>query len=178
MLIKNIKLSGHQRNTKTLFSQKAHVSWFTAIHHLKAEIKSFKMVCNMSLGLFLTETKELPICVPFPQMEDVIKAIVGTLHDFTKPIQQQHLTPLLWPLIKIIMKSQEEESRTPDYSKINHLKQGSDQPNSNPYLIYVHPIVFFFKVPTQGRGREVRGWTAWGHRPHRELGRDLDHACI
>ena len=62
MLIKNIEFSGHQRNTKTQFSQKAHVSWFTAIHHLKAEIESFKMVCNMPLRLFLTETKESPKC--------------------------------------------------------------------------------------------------------------------
>ena len=64
MLIKNIEFSGHQKNTKTEFSQKAHVSSFTAIHHLKAEIKSFKMVCNMPLGLFLTETKGSPICAP------------------------------------------------------------------------------------------------------------------
>ena len=32
--------------------EKAHVSRFTTIHHLKAEIESFKMVCNTSLGLF------------------------------------------------------------------------------------------------------------------------------
>ena len=29
---------------------------------MKAEIESFKMVCNTSLGLFLAETKESPIC--------------------------------------------------------------------------------------------------------------------
>ena len=37
----------------------------------------------------------------------------------------------------------------------------------------------FFKVPPQGGVREVRGWISWGHRPHRDLGRDyLDDACI
>ena len=61
MLIKNIEFSSHQRNTKTQFSQNAHVSWFIAIHHLKAEIESFKIVCNMPLELFLAETKESPI---------------------------------------------------------------------------------------------------------------------
>ena len=42
--------------------------------------------------------------------------IVGTLHIFTKRIQrqQQRLTPLLRSLIKIIMKSTEDEPKTPE----------------------------------------------------------------
>ena len=51
MLVKNIEFSGHQRNTKTEFSQKAHVSRFTAIHHLKAEIRS------MFLGPFFDQSE-------------------------------------------------------------------------------------------------------------------------
>ena len=49
-------------------------------------------------------------------------SVLGTLHDFTKPIQrQQRLAPLLWSLIKIIMKSQEEESKTPEAHFLNIL---------------------------------------------------------
>ena len=65
MLIKNIKIWVTKDTQKHDFLKKAHVSRFTTIHHLKAEIESFKMVCNTSLGLFLAETKESPICVPY-----------------------------------------------------------------------------------------------------------------
>ena len=62
MLLKNIVIWVTKETQKLEFSQKAHVSRFTAIHHLNAEIESFKMVCNTSLGLFLAKTKESPIC--------------------------------------------------------------------------------------------------------------------
>ena len=49
--------------------------------------------------------------------------VVGTLHDFKKLIQcQQCLVPLLWSLNKIVMMSKEEETKTPDHSKINQLR--------------------------------------------------------
>ena len=51
-------------------------------------------------------------------------AFAGTLHNFMKHTQwQQRFALLLWFLNKIIMKSQEEEeSKTPDCSKITQLK--------------------------------------------------------
>ena len=71
---------------------------------------------------------------------------VGTLLNFMTYIQrQQCLAPLLRSLIKIIMKSQEEESKTPDHSKINQLKPRIRlvclYANYNPCLIDVHLIV-------------------------------------
>ena len=79
---------------------------------------------------------------------DLTLAIVGTQHDSTQQIQrQQHLAPLLWSLIKIILKSQEEDAKAPDDSKINHQKSRIRltrlYANSDPCLIQVHPI---FKV--------------------------------
>ena len=70
---------------------------------------------------------------------------VEMLQNFTKPIQRQQRLVLLWSLIKIIMKSQEEGSKTPDHSKINQLNAKIRlihlYANSNTCLIYVHPIV-------------------------------------
>ena len=76
--------------------------------------------------------------------------IVRTLHNFTKPNQcQQCLTLLLRSLIKIIMKSQGEESKTPDHSKINQLKPRIRltrlHANSNPCLIYVQ-LIFKYSI--------------------------------
>ena len=52
-------------------------------------------------------------------------------------------------LIKILMKSQEEESKTPGYSKINQLKPRTRRihlyASTNPYQMYVHLIVKYYE---------------------------------
>ena len=51
-------------------------------------------------------------------------AVVGTLHGISHQSQHlQRLAPLMWSLIKITLKPQEEEeAKTPDHSKINQKK--------------------------------------------------------
>ena len=50
MLIKNIEFSGHKN--PNFISKRMSPDLLQGVHHLKAEIESFKMVCNMPLGLF------------------------------------------------------------------------------------------------------------------------------
>ena len=48
---------------------------------------------------------------------------VGTLHEFKhQSLHLQRLAPLVWSLIIITMKSQEEEAKAPGDSKINQKK--------------------------------------------------------
>ena len=62
MLIKNIKIWVTKDTQKHDFLKKRLSPDLLLYTLSEAEIESFKMVCNMPMGLFFTETKESPIC--------------------------------------------------------------------------------------------------------------------
>ena len=83
---------------------------------------SIGFMCNAKL--FIMNANPDPCFGPYysnlPCIFYIDIGVVGTLHDFMKPTQhQQCLVPLF---IKNFMKSQEEEFKTSDHSKINQLK--------------------------------------------------------
>ena len=72
--------------------------------------------------------------------------VVGTLHGINhQSLHLQRLAPLMWSLIKITLKPQVEEAKTPDHSKINQKK-----PSVSLTCLYVNSVSYtHLTLPTK-----------------------------